>query len=234
MQPDNHTSKQFDADLAHIRSRVLLMGGLAEQQLGHALEALRSGDSTFADLIVATEIEINGLEVSIDELCTSLIARRQPNSVDLRLILSVYKTITDLERIGDEAKKIGLLTRQFRGDRWNFPCVLQVRRMGGMVIDMLRRSIDAFSRMDSTDVPAVVLRDTQVDEEFSALIRMSLSFMLEDPRTISAGLDLVFVAKALERTGDHVKNIAENTVYAISGTNVRHAGFAELQRAALE
>ena len=234
MQPDNHTSKQFDADLAQIRTRVLLMGGLVERQLEQALEALRSGSDMFADRILATESDINGLEVSIDELCTSLIAKRQPNSVDLRLILAVYKTITDLERIGDEAKKIGLLTRQVRADRWNLPGISQVRRMGGMVIDMLRRSLDAFSRMDSADVPAVVLRDTQVDEEFSALIRTSLSFMLEDPRTISAGLDLVFVAKALERMGDHVKNIAEHTVYAISGTNVRHAGFAELQRVALE
>ena len=234
MQSDHHTSKQFDLDLAQIRRSVLQMSEQVELQLAMSLDALNEGDSSFADRIMATEIEINGWEVSIDELCTSLIARRQPNSVDLRLILAVYKTITDLERIGDEAKKIGLLTRQVRADRWNLPGISQVRRMGGMVIDMLRRSLDAFSRMDSADVPAVVLRDTQVDEEFSALIRTSLSFMLEDPRTISAGLDLVFVAKALERMGDHVKNIAEHTVYAISGTNVRHAGFAELQRAALE
>ena len=234
MQSDHHTSKQFDLDLAQIRRSVLQMSEQVELQLAMSLDALNEGDSNFADRIMATEIEINGWEVSIDELCTSLIARRQPNSVDLRLILAVYKTITDLERIGDEAKKIALLARQTGRDDRNFPCVSRVRAMGGMVIDMLRCSLDAFSRMDPTGAPAVVLRDTQVDEAFAELVRTGLGFMLEDPRSISAGLDLVFVAKALERAGDHVKNIAENTVYATSGTNVRHAGFAELQRAARE
>jgi len=234
MHPDHHTSKQFDADLEQIRAHVLLMGGLVESQLELALEALKSSDAGPADRIESAEIEINRLEVSIDELCTSLIARRQPNAIDLRLLLTVYKTITDLERIGDEAKKIGLMARQLRRDRWQFPCIAQVQRMGAIVIDMLRRSLDAFSRMDSTDAPAVVMRDTHVDEEFAALLRTGLSFMLEDPRTISAGLDLVFVAKSLERAGDHAKNVAEHVVYAISGTNVRHADFAALQRAAME
>ncbi len=234
MQPDHHTSKQFDAELGRVRSQVLLMGGLAERQLVLAIESLKTDNPALDERLSAAEREINGLEVSIDELCTNMIARRRPNAVDLRWVLTVYRTITDLERIGDEAKKIGLMARQLRRDRWQFPCMAQVRRMGGMVIDMLRRSLDAFSRMDSTDVPAVVLRDGQVDEEFAVLLRMSLSFMLEDPRTLSTGLDLVFVAKSLERTGDHAKNISEHVVYAISGINVRHAGFAELQRAAGE
>lgn len=229
MPLSHHTSKQFDADLEQIRSQILRMGGLVERQVAYAVEALKAGVLT--DRMADTEIEINRLEVSIDELCTNLIARRQPNAIDLRVLLSVYKTITDLERIGDEAKKIGRMARELRRDRWHFPNIAQVRRMGDIVTDMLHRSLEAFSRMDSTDAPAVVMRDTQVDEEFGAMLRKILSFMLEDPRTISSGLDLVFVAKSLERIGDHAKNISEHVVYAITGRNVRHVDFAELERA---
>lgn len=233
MQPDHHTSKQFDASLDQIRSQVLLMGGLAERQIVYAIEALkRGGDPVLVDRIIGAELEINRLEVSVDEMCTNLIARRAPAAIDLRLIMTAYKTITDLERIGDEAKKIGLAARELRGKTMLMPRMAELQRLAELVIDMLRRSLDALSRLDSDDAPAVIRQDIQVDAEFGAVLRYLLTYMIEDPRTISPAIDLIFVAKALERIGDHAKNISEYVVYTRTGQDVRHVGMDELERVA--
>ena len=228
MQLD-HTSTQFDAQLEQLRSEVLRMGGVVEDQLSLAVQALQSGEMFLIDQVLAVEQRVNALEMEIDELCTNVIARRAPAAIDLRVLTMAVKTSTDLERIGDEAKKIALMAREFyKSGRSNMPRYSEIRRMSAIVIEMLRQALDGFARMDSEVAPIIARRDLEVDESFHAILRELLSYMMEDPRTISATLDIIFIAKALERAGDHAKNISEYVVYMIKGKDVRHLNAEEI------
>jgi phosphate transport system protein len=232
MNSELHTSKQYDAELEQVHSQVVLMGRLVERQLAYATEAFRRRDLVLAERVAVAEPEINALEVSIDELCTTVIARRQPNSNDLRLIMMVLKTITDLERIGDEAKKIGLVTsRIFGPSARHVPRITEVIPAAELVGDMLHRALEAFGSLEIGDAPGIARQDIEVDEHFQSILRQLLTYMIEDPRTISASLDIIFLAKSLERIGDHAKNISEYVVYMIKGKDVRHVTVEEMEQA---
>ena len=228
-----HTYKQFDADLEGIRSRVLQMGGLVEEQISNAIEALISADLDLAEQVINNDHHVNALEVGLDEDCTQIIARRQPTASDLRMVMTVVKTITDLERIGDEAAKIARMARRIHGaDRITQPRFTEIKYMAGVVLEMLRRALDGFARLDVSSAADIVRQDMQVDEEFRLVLRHLITFMMEDPRTISVFIDIIFVAKAIERMGDHAKNMSEYVVYMVKGKDVRHTSVEELERVA--
>ena len=226
-----HIYKQFDADLEEVRSRVLQMGGVVEEQITKAIEALTTGNLELADEVIGNDSRVNALELLIDGECTQLIARRQPTASDLRLVMSVEKTITDLERIGDKAEKIARLAKKIFGpDRITVPRFTEIRHMSTMAMEMLRTALDAFARMDIQAASHLRREDVKVDDEFDAVLRHLITFMMEDPRMISVAIDILFAAKAVERIGDHAKNIAGYVVYMAKGKDVRHATADEVER----
>ena len=217
-----HISKQFDVELETVRSRVLQMGGLVEEQIVKAIEGLASGDMPLIDAVISDDHKVNAMEVELDESCSRVIAKRQPAASDLRLIMAVIKTITDLERIGDEAEKIARMARLLHtAERVHMPKV-ELRHLSHLALEMLRHALDAFARLDSRGAATVVQEDRNVDDEFRSILRQLITFMMEDPRTITRSLEVLFVAKALERIGDHSKNMAEYVVYMVEGRDVRH------------
>jgi phosphate transport system protein len=222
-----HASKQYDLDLGSIRSRVLAMGGLVESQIRRALDALATGDVALSDEVVAADHRVNAMEVALDGDCSQLIVRRQPAAGDLRMIFAITKTVTDLERIGDEAQKIARMAKNVheRGGS-QAPPMVQLRHAAEAAISMLRRTLDAFARLDVNTAREVIRDDAGIDTEFRSILRQLITFMMEDPRTISVALDLVWIAKAIERIGDHAKNMAEYVIYIVEGTDVRHTGAA--------
>ncbi|TXI43569.1 phosphate signaling complex protein PhoU [Methylophilus sp.] len=226
-----HTSKQYDVELESVRAKVLEMGGLVEQQIVNALEALTSADVNLAKDVMERDTRVNALEVQVDEDCSHIIARRQPAARDLRMIMMMVKTITDLERIGDEATKIARTAQRiYEQDRMYKPRFNEIKSMVGIVREMLRTSLDSFARLDVSQTVEVAKQDEQVDEQFRAAMRQLITFMLEDPRTISMSLEVLFVAKAVERIGDHAKNISEYVVYMVKGKDVRHTSLEDIQR----
>jgi phosphate transport system protein len=217
-----HTSKQFDNELEAVRTSVLQMGGLVEQQIERAIAGLASGNMAELDSVVDADHRVNAMEVELDEACSHIIARRQPAAGDLRLIIAVIKTITDLERIGDEAEKIARMARLIHSaERMHMP-KLELRHMAALSTRMLRSALDSFARLDSRSAQDVVVQDEAVDTEFRSTLRQLITFMMEDPRTISRCLEVLFIAKALERIGDHSKNMAEYVIYMVEGRDVRH------------
>ena len=230
-----HTFKQYDAELEALRGKVLEMGGLVEQQIVQALEALVNLDANLAKEVMASDHRVNALEVQIDEDCSHIIARRQPAAGDLRMVMMMVKTITDLERIGDEATKIARTAQKiFEEDRMYKPRFNEIKAMVSLVREMLRTALDGFARLDVSKTVEVAKQDEQVDEQFRAATRQLITFMLEDPRTISMSLEVLFVAKAVERIGDHAKNIAEYVVYMVKGKDVRHTSVQEMERETLQ
>jgi phosphate transport system protein len=219
-----HASKQYDLDLGSIRSRVLAMGGLVESQIRRALDALMTDDMSLSAEVVAADHRVNAMEVALDGDCSQLIVRRQPAAGDLRMIFAITKTVTDLERIGDEAQKIARMAKNIheRGSGTLAPPMVEVRHAAEAAISMLRRTLDAFARLDVDTAREVIRDDAAVDTEFRSVLRQLITFMMEDPRTISTALDIVWVAKAIERIGDHAKNMAEYVIYIVEGTDVRH------------
>ena len=200
---NEHIYKLYDAELEAVRAKVLQMGGLVEQQIVNALEALVSVNPKLAEEVMEADHRVNALEVQVDEDCSHIIARRQPAAGDLRMIMMVVKTITDLERIGDEATKIARVAQKiYESDRMYKPRFNEITTMVALVREMLRTSLDAFARLDVTKTVEVARQDEQVDEQFRAAMRQLITFMLEDPRTISMSLEVLFVAKAIERIGD--------------------------------
>lgn len=229
-----HTYKQYDAELEAVRAKVLEMGGLVEQQIVNALESLVTANPTLAESVIKNDHRVNALEVQVDEDCSHIIARRQPAAGDLRMIMMVVKTITDLERIGDEATKIARVAEKiYESDRMFTPRFAEIKTMVSLVRDMLRTSLDAFARLDVSKTVEVARQDEQVDEQFRVAMRQLITFMLEDPRTISMSLEVLFVAKAIERIGDHAKNIAEYVIYMVKGKDVRHISVEEMERETL-
>jgi phosphate transport system protein len=226
-----HISKRFDAELEALRSRVLQMGGFVEQQIARAIEALTSGNLELINQVISDDHRVNLMEVKIDEECSTIIARRQPAAVDLRMMMMIIKTITDLERIGDEAEKIARMAKLiYQSERFNNPRFTEIKHVADMALDMLRTSLDAFARLDVTASARVVRQDVRVDEEFRGIIRQLITFMMEDPRTITMSLETLFVAKAIERIGDHAKNMAEYVVYMVKGKDVRHLSVEDMER----
>jgi len=226
----HHILSRFNADLEGVRSAVLQMGGLVEQQLLNGVKALYSGDGRLGEEIVRLDHKVNAMEVAIDDDCSRILATRNPTASDLRLIVAVIKTITDLERIGDEAEKLGsiasrLATLERPTDRYR-----EIRHMGELVADMLHGALDAVARMDSDAALSVARKDRTVDEEYEAIQRQCITFMMEDPRSIRRALDVLWVARALERIGDHAKNICEYVVYMVLGKDIRHLSLEDVEK----
>lgn len=221
-----HSSKQYDMDLETIRSRVLQMGGLVENQFHDAIQSFRTGDKELAQQVIKGDEQVNRLEVLLDDTCNHLIVKRQPAANDLRMVMSTVKVITDLERIGDEAAKIARVTanQSDRGTNWvsHFEFV---RVIAERARDLLHDSLDAFARKDEKQATRLIAQDAIIDHEYSVIMRSLITYMMEDPRTISVALDTIWVAKAIERIGDHAKNIAEYVIYVVEGKDIRHTDY---------
>lgn len=225
-----HISRQFDEELENIRESVLGMGGLVEQQLINAIRSLVESEVELAEDVIANEYEVNSLEVSIDEDCTKILARRQPAASDLRLIMAVAKTITDLERIGDEAEKIakmGIELSERQGARSYY---IGINSMGNHVRKMVNGALDAFARMDSAAAVKVAGEEPESDEMYVAILRQLVTYMMEDPRNITGAIDAVLTARAMERIGDHARNICEYVIYFVEGKDVRHISIEEMKK----
>lgn len=232
MDMPEHTSKQFDVELENIRTKVLQMGGLVEQQIEKAMAGLGSGEVYVLDQVIANDNKVNLLEVELDEACSQIIAKRQPAASDLRTVMAVIKTITDLERIGDEAKKIAKMAKRIHDAEAGFVPRIELRHVAGLAAGMLHKALDAFARLDLHAAAAVVREDSEVDREFKSIMRQLITFMMEDPRTISRSLEILFIAKSIERIGDHSKNMSEYVVYLVKGRDVRHTSVEEIEREA--
>lgn len=228
-----HIYKQYDSELEAVRAKVLEMGSLVEQQIVDALEALITSNPKAAKKVINNDHLVNALEVQIDEDCSHIIALRQPTAGDLRMVLMMIKTITDLERIGDEAAKIARLAiKSSENDRIWTPRFAEIKTMANLAREMLHMSLDAFARSDATKVLPIAQMDGQVDDQYQMTIRQLITFMLEDPRTISMSLEVLFVSKAIERIGDHAKNISEYVVYMVKGKDVRHTTMEQMEQEA--
>src|SRR3954468_6619388 len=229
-----HISKQYDQDLEAIRSRALQMGGLVEAQVRGAVAGYLGGEIDRIEAAIASDAKVNDLERALDEDLRHVIVRRQPAASDLRLIMAVSKTVTDLERIGDEAAKVARMAREIHAGGGKPDARLaMINYLSEVSMGMLRRSLDAFARLDAVAAARVIGEDATIDSEFHAIVRQLITFMMEDPRTISASINVIWVAKAFERIGDHAKNIAEQTIYIVKGTDVRHTPLAQVEREAL-
>ena len=224
----HHISGQFNAELEALRNHMLEMGGKVEQQLSNAIEALVNMDSGRAELIINLDHEVNQMEMNIDDQCSSILARRQPAASDLRLVVAIIKVNTDLERIGDEAAKVARQAVRL-SEAGNSPSnFVEIRHIGTHVADMLRRSLDAFARLDVDMAVDVVKNDTVVDREYGSALRSLMTFMMEDPRSIGTIINEMWALRSLERIGDHASNIAEHVVYLVRGQDVRHGRLEEL------
>ena len=233
MAQSEHLSKQYDADLESLRTRVLEMGGLVESHILAAIEGFATGNNELLERVIGDDYRVNGYEVSIDNDCSHIIVRRQPAAGDLRLIMAITKTVTDLERIGDEAEKIARMSRQIHErERLQVQRFTEIRHVGSIAVQMLRQALDAFARLDVVMAAKVVRQDIAIDNEFRSIIRQLITFMMEDPRTISTALEIVWIAKAIERIGDHAKNMAEYVIYIVKGTDVRHTTLEDVERQA--
>jgi phosphate transport system protein len=230
----DHLSKQYDSELETLRSGVLQMGGLVEAQIRSAIDAFSSGSVDLVDQVIATEAKVNEWEVNIDNDCSHIIAKRQPAAGDLRLIMAISKTVTDLERIGDEAEKIARMSRQIHEQgRMELHRFASIRHAADIAVSMLRQGLDAFARLDAAEAAKMIREDMAIDAEFRSILRQLITFMMEDPRTISTALEIVWIAKAIERIGDHAKNIGEDVIYIVKGTDVRHTKLEQVEREAL-
>ena len=225
-----HISKQFDNELEDIRGRVLAMGGLVEQQLEHAMQALIESDSNQGQAVIDTEVQVNTLEVSIDEECTRILARRQPAAGDLRLITTVIKTITDLERIGDEAEKVAVMAIDLAEQQGDKSYYVGISNMGKLVQTILHDALDAFARMDSGAALATAGMEPESDEQYGAILRQLITYMMEDPSSISSIMDAVWAVRSLERIADHARNICEYVIYLVEGKDVRHISIEQMEQ----
>jgi phosphate transport system protein len=225
-----HLSKQYDTELEQLRSDVLQMGGLVEAQIRAAVAAFSAGDAELIERVIADELRVNAAEVRIDNECSQIIVRRQPAASDLRLIMAISKMVTDLERIGDEAEKIARMSQIIhRRPAIELQRFANIRHAADIALMMLRRALDAFARLDVTEAARAIRDDLTIDAEFRAILRLLITFVMEDPRTISVALEIVWIAKAIERIGDHARNLAEQVIYIVKGTDVRHTGLDQIE-----
>lgn len=225
-----HSSKQYDTDLETIRSKVLAMGGLVENQFQDAIASFKSGNVAQAEQVIKVDRDVNRLEVTLDDACSHLIVKRQPAANDLRTVMATIKVITDLERIGDESTKIARSAKSIaeRGVM-TINHYETIRVMAASAGNMLHDALDAFARLDGKLAIQLIAQDEVVNHEFRSIMRNLITFMMEDPRTISGALDTLWVAKAIERIGDHAKNIAEYVIYIVEGKDIRHTDYAATQ-----
>ncbi|HHO58923.1 MAG TPA: phosphate signaling complex protein PhoU [Thiotrichales bacterium] len=233
MEPLNtrHISHQFDAEIEQLRNRVMKMGGLVEQQIEHSVEAMRNLDMKLAEKVIRKDHKVNAMEVRIDEECAQMLALRQPTASDLRMVVAVIKTITDLERIGDEAEKIAKMAVHIVEDGGKFhKRYAGIHHLGEQVGRMVHDVLDAFARLDVDAAVQVVRADDSADAEYQSLMRSLLTYMMEDPRTITESLDIMWAARALERIGDHAKNIGEYVIYLVEGKDVRHLDIEDIEK----
>jgi len=228
--PEKHLSTQFDSELSAVSGRVMELGGLVESQIHQAIYALSQFSVEAANAVSAAETRVNAMEVDIDRELSSIIARRQPTARDLRLLIAISKTTANLERVGDEAEKIARMVRSIieSGSPRSLPS-LELRVAADMASGLLRKALDAFARLDTAAALSILKEDDLIDKEFDGFVRKLITYMMEDPRMISPSLDLLFLAKAIERIGDHAKNIAEFIIYVVKGEDVRHATLAEIE-----
>lgn len=223
MTENQHISSQFNEDLARLRTQVLHMGGLVETQVSSAIDAYASGEVASIKAIVDTDRKINDLEKAIDDDCAHIIARRQPAASDLRLVFGISKIVTDLERSGDEAKKIAKgVSRIYENGHAPSQFGVGIGHLAEAALVMMRQALDAFARLDTEQAGSVILADKDVDTEFKSIIRQLITHMMEDPRTITTSLDIITIARAIERIGDHAKNISEQVIFVVEGRDVRH------------
>jgi phosphate transport system protein len=231
MEPiHTHISRQYNTELEEIRSRVLQMGGLVEQQIEQAMVALVKGDVALGEAVIMDDTKVNKLEVTIDEECNQIIARRQPAASDLRLVVAVIKTITDLERIGDEAEKIARMAVRLAGEERPKNNYAEIQVLGQHVRQMVHDALDAFARVDVEAALRTAREDRKIDSKYEGAIRQLITFMMEDPRTISRVLDVIWAARALERIGDHARNICEYIIYFVKGRDVRHTSLEQIEK----
>lgn len=224
---NEHTSKNFDLELENLRTSVLQMGGLVEQQVRRAMEGLHNGDTALLEAVIRGDQRVNEMENELDLACNQVIAKRQPTAIDLRMIITVLKSISDLERIGDKARKIARLGVVLHDQHSGTPDV-ELGHIADLSLSMLRSALDAFARLDVLAAASTLHLDETVNTEYQAVIRQLITYMMEDPRTISSALDIMAIAKAIERIGDHAKNISEYVIYMVKGFSVRHVSPSEI------
>lgn len=225
-----HISKQYDNELENVRERVLAMGGMVEQQLINALKALTESDIQYAESVIRNEPQVNALEIAIDEDCTKILARRQPTARDLRLVMAVIKTITDLERIGDESEKIAKMVIELIGKQGAKSYYVGINAMGILARKMVHGALDAFARMDTRAALNVASEEPKSDEMYVAILRQLITYMMEDSRHITGAIDAVWTARSLERIADHARNICEYVIYFVEGKDVRHTTIEEMEK----
>jgi phosphate transport system protein len=227
-----HISQEFDEELDSIRNKVLTMGGLVEKQLADGLKALLTGDSQLGDNVVEGDFKVNSMEVEIDEECTQVIARRQPTASDLRIVVTIIKTITDLERVGDEADKLGRFAAEIarEGGLRNPGMLTSVQNLGDHVRRMLHDTLDVFARMDVQAALRVAEEEAKIDQEYDGVVRQLITHMMEDPRSIRGVLSVLWCARALERVADHARNMCEYVVYMVEGKDIRHTSLEKATR----
>lgn len=229
---DKHISRQFNQELEDIRNRVLAMGGLVERQIADAVKAVVARDGTLGEAVVAADDAVNRAEMAIDAECARIIARRQPAASDLRLVWMILKATTDLERMGDEAEKIGRMAVKLAEADAPAGGYVEIENLGNLVARMVRDALDAFARHDVAAAVEAAREDERIDREYEAIVRQQITYMMEDPRNIRRALDATWAARALERIGDHARNVAEYVVYLVAGKDLRHASLEELEREA--
>lgn len=227
---NTHISRQYNEELEDIRTRVLQMGGLVEKHTEQALAALLKGDAELGETISTNDYLVNKMEVEIDEECSQIIARRQPAASDLRLVMTVIKVITDLERIGDEADKIARMAVRLAGEERPKNNYQEIQFLGNHVQRMVHDALDAFARLDTDAALRVAREDRQVDKEYEGVMRQMITYMMEDPRTITRVLNVIWAARALERIGDHARNICEYVIYLVKGKDIRHISLDQVER----
>lgn len=228
MTDQHHTSKNFDLEMENLRTGVLEMGGLVELQVRRALEGLRSGNTAQLEAVIRDDSRVNQMENDLDHACNQVIAKRQPTAIDLRMIITVLKSISDLERIGDKARKIARYGVALHDQHGATTPSVDLNHMAEVALSMLRTSLDAFARLDPVAAARTLHIDETVNGEYQSIMRQLITYMMEDPRSISSALDIMAMAKAIERVGDHSKNIAEYVIYMAKGISVRHASPSEV------
>jgi phosphate transport system protein len=226
----HHISRRFNEDLERVRGQVLTMGGIVETLLAKSVTSLVEGDSALGESVAADDLRVNGMEVAIDEECSRILATRSPTAGDLRLIVAIIKTITDLERIGDEGEKIGYLASRLAVMERPENKYREIKHLGRIVSGMVHDALDAFARMDTEGALRTARMDRVVDEEYEAIQRQCITFMMEDPRTIRRALDVMWAVRSLERIGDHAKNICEYVIFMVHGKDIRHTKLEDVEQ----